>query len=62
MQNPHAVVIGGNGLTYVADTFNKRIQIFGSGPTPTLRESWGQVKARYHAAPGMTVTPGADNR
>lgn len=36
------------------------------GPIPTLRSTWGQVKARYHATPaatpGMTVTPGADNR
>jgi hypothetical protein len=33
-----------------------------SVPTPTIRESWGQVKARYHASPAMTVTPGADSR
>jgi hypothetical protein len=38
-----------------------RGNVFG-GPVPTLHESWGQVKARYHATPGMTVTPGADNR
>jgi hypothetical protein len=36
--------------------------VFSAGPTPALHESWGQVKARYHATPGMTVTPGADNR
>lgn len=36
---------------------------FWSGsPTPALHESWGQVKARYRSTPGMTVTPGADNR
>ena len=33
-----------------------------SQPTTALHQSWGQVKARYHATPGMTVTPGADNR
>jgi hypothetical protein len=31
-------------------------------PVPTLHESWGQVKARYLATPGMTVTPGANDR
>jgi hypothetical protein len=36
--------------------------VFGSGPTPALHESWGQVKARYQNTPGMTVTPGADNK
>jgi hypothetical protein len=36
--------------------------VFGGGPTPALHESWGQVKARYHAAPGMTVTPGSQDR
>ena len=35
---------------------------FSGGPVPGLHESWGQVKARYHSTPGMTVTPGADNR
>lgn len=32
------------------------------GPTPTLHESWGQVKARYQSTPGMTVTPGPKDR
>src|SRR5205823_3959878 len=31
-------------------------------PTSARHESWGQVKARYRSTPGMTVTPGADNR
>ena len=36
---------------------------FWSGaPTPALHESWGQVKARYRSTPGMTVTPGSDNK
>ena len=33
-----------------------------TGPTPTKVTSWGQVKARYRPTPGMTVTPGADNK
>jgi hypothetical protein len=49
---------GGSGWTNWALVSN----VFGAGPTPALHESWGQVKARYHATPGMTVTPGADNR
>jgi hypothetical protein len=36
------------------------------GPTPVDRQSWGQLKSRYRAAPaptpGMTVTPGANDR
>jgi hypothetical protein len=35
---------------------------FSGGPTPALHESWGQVKARYHATPGTMVTPGANDR
>jgi hypothetical protein len=27
-----------------------------------LMLAWGRVKARYHAVPGMTVTPGANSR
>jgi hypothetical protein len=36
--------------------------VFSGGPTPALHQSWGQVKARYQNTPGVTVTPGADNR
>jgi hypothetical protein len=36
--------------------------VIGAAPTSTGRASWSQVKARYHATPGMTVTPGADKR
>ena len=36
--------------------------IFGGAPTPALHESWGQVKARYRSTPGMTVTPGANDK
>jgi hypothetical protein len=31
-------------------------------PTSTLHQSWGQVKALYHPTPGMTVTPGANDK
>jgi hypothetical protein len=36
--------------------------LLGTPPTTALKESWGQVKARYHATPGMTVTPGSNDR
>jgi len=40
--------------------------LLGTPPTAALRQSWGQLKSRYHAAPtvtpGMTVTPGANDR
>ena len=36
--------------------------IFSGAPVPAQHESWGQVKARYRNAPGVPVTPGADNR
>ena len=43
------------GPTYVGN--------FWSGaPTPALHQSWGQVKARYRATPGITVVPGSDSR
>ena len=31
------------------------------GPTPTLNESWGQLKARYHDNP-MSTQPGTQDR
>jgi hypothetical protein len=34
----------------------------GIAPTSVTPQSWGQVKARYHATPGMTVKPGTDNK
>jgi hypothetical protein len=36
--------------------------VFTGGPTPALHESWGQVKARYQNTPGVTVTPGANDK
>ena len=63
----HAFAQNGNFYVSTDDgrTWSLRGNVFGS-PTPALRESWGQLKSRYRAtppaAPGMTVTPGADNR
>jgi hypothetical protein len=52
----HAVDTNGTGpWTLVSN-------VFGGGPTPALHQSWGQVKARYQNTPGMTATPGSDNR
>jgi hypothetical protein len=51
----HAVDTNGTGpWSLVSNVF--------SSPTPALHESWGQVKARYRSTPGVTVTPGSDNR
>jgi hypothetical protein len=50
-----------NGAVFLNWTL--RTNVFsGGGPTPALHQSWGQVKARYHATPGMTVTPGANDK
>jgi hypothetical protein len=45
-----------DGATWVA-----RGNVLG-GPVPVLHQSWSQVKARYRSTPGMTVTPGSDNK
>jgi hypothetical protein len=39
-----------------------QVGTFGTGPTPALHQSWGQVKAHYQNTPGTTFTPGADNK
>ena len=44
---PHSIAIDGQGNIYVGDGNNGRIQKFGPGPTPTLRATWGRVKALY---------------
>jgi hypothetical protein len=51
----------GDAFGQTPNAWNYEGNLFG-GATPTLHQSWGQVKARYHATPGMTVTPGADKR
>ncbi len=35
------------GNLYVVDQFNLRICKFGPGPSPSIKKSWGQVKAQY---------------
>jgi hypothetical protein len=47
---------GGSGV------YTRIGNVFGSGPTPALHQTWGQVKARYQSTPGMLATPGAENR
>jgi hypothetical protein len=60
------LVLTANGDVYrstdAGSTWSLVGNVAGGAPTPALHESWGQVKARYHATPGMTVRPGADNR
>jgi hypothetical protein len=67
--NPVVAVSGpwvytANGDAYLQSangTWAPAGNVFG-GPTPALHQSWGQVKARYQNTPGMTVTPGANDR
>ena len=39
----------------------RKSNVFGSGPTPTLHESWGQLKARYRGNP-VSTTPGTTDQ
>lgn len=50
-RNPVGLAIDGSGDVYVADSGNNRIQEFAPDATPTMRETWGGVKARYHSGP-----------
>ncbi len=52
----------GDGFGGAAGTWNFQGNVFSGAPTPALHQSWGQVKARYHATPRITVTPGANDR
>ena len=64
------VVVTANGDVYVSNGGNggtwtgwvRVTNVFSGAPVPAQHESWGQVKARYRGAPGVPVTPGADNR
>jgi hypothetical protein len=61
--NVHAFDASGNFYvsTNNGGTWARRGNVFGV-PVPALQRSWGQVKALYHPTPGMTVTPGANDR
>ena len=57
-------VVTANGDVYVSGTcisWDLRGNVFGSGPTPALHESWGQLKARYAPSRG-TAQPGTQDR
>ncbi|HTQ48477.1 MAG TPA: hypothetical protein VMI75_37230 [Polyangiaceae bacterium] len=41
------VAIDANGLVYIVDSGNSRIQKFGPAATPVSTESWGSLKAKY---------------
>ena len=64
--NP-SVAITANGDVYDGGAWGQGgwhhvANIFSGGAVPTQHETWGQVKARYQNTPGMTVTPGANDR
>jgi len=44
---PLGIAVDAVGDIYIADTGNNRIQKFGSGAVPTMRTSWGHIKAAY---------------
>jgi hypothetical protein len=68
----YMLALTANGDLYRAQGFTRTYSfelvgnIFSGAPTPALHESWGQLKSRYHttpsATPGMTATPGANDR
>ena len=44
---PMGIGVAADGKIYVGDTWNNRVQIFGSLPTPARTRSWGHLKAAY---------------
>jgi hypothetical protein len=58
-RSPSGVAIDGSGDIYVADWGNYRIQKFAPDATPTRRETWGEVKAKYH---GGAAAPSQDKK
>jgi DNA-binding beta-propeller fold protein YncE len=44
---PLGIAVAPDGRIFVADTFNGRVQIFGSIATRVQPASWGRVKALY---------------
>jgi hypothetical protein len=44
--------VDASGNVYVADTYNDRIQVFGSLPVPAQSISIGQLKAKYTTPAG----------
>lgn len=64
----YMLALASNGDVYRAQagtrTYNFELvgNIFSGAPTPALRQSWGQVKARYQTPAGGSVAPGAQDR
>lgn len=44
---PMGIGVASDGRIYVGDTWNGRVQVFGALPTPTRRQTWGNLKTRY---------------
>jgi len=44
---PDGVAVDSEANVYVLDTSNNRVQKFGNAVVPTLKTSWGQLKARF---------------
>jgi hypothetical protein len=44
---PMGIAIAADGRIFVGDTWNGRVQIFGSLPTPAKTTSWGRLKRLY---------------
>jgi hypothetical protein len=42
------IAVAPDGRIFVGDTWNGRVQIFGSLPTPAKTTSWGRLKRLYH--------------